>query len=290
MVARLPMLGILSAALAAPQAVRVYSEFQRVDPSGAVAAVDRAERPREILSPALARGAWASFIIVVRTPEDKPYWLFIGQNPEHFVKVELYRPVFEQHGDTWLPDALEPVALDDAGRVAPLAEQAPGRPAIVLWMDIWVPANAPVRRARLEVQVKSGEEWTIYPMELRIQEAVIPPARAGAGRLAAVDAPASDTAGEVFRAYACGTPIKGSAVEGPLTIRSMIRRNALQDFALARSLESRMGKEALLAEVLGAGFANAAAFCAAKASPEPGRGAEWYLPIRDRLYRLASVR
>jgi len=43
-----------SAALALGQDLRVRSEFQRPGPDGEVVAVDKVERPREILSPAVA--------------------------------------------------------------------------------------------------------------------------------------------------------------------------------------------------------------------------------------------
>ncbi|MGE5486417.1 MAG: hypothetical protein ACM3ZB_01190 [bacterium] len=290
MIARLLITGLVAAAAALPQPVRVYSEFQRIDPFGKVLAADRAERPREILSPALARGAWASFWVVVEPPAGQPHWIFIGQNPENFLKVVMYRPVFERRGESWVPDALEKVDMDEVGRVPPVLPQVSGQTAIVLWMDVWVPADAPVRRTRLEVQLKSGEDWVIYPMEMRIHEAVIPAPLGPSAPLASVDAPASETAAAAFRAYACkAAPARGSA-DAPTSVRAAIRRNARQDAALARSLEGT-SKDALVEDLARwAGFAGIPAFCGGGPPPRPERGAEWYLPIRDRLYRTASLR
>jgi len=58
-----------------PQSLRVLSEFQRVDPFGDVVAVDRTVNPREILSPAVARNAFASFHVAVSVPEREPFEL-----------------------------------------------------------------------------------------------------------------------------------------------------------------------------------------------------------------------
>ena len=48
--------------------LEIYSEFQRVDPFGRIISNDRAQRPREILSPAIPRNGFASFHIVVTAP------------------------------------------------------------------------------------------------------------------------------------------------------------------------------------------------------------------------------
>lgn len=291
MIARLLITGLFAAAAALPQPVRVYSEFQRIDPFGKVLPADRAERPREILSPALVRGAWASFMVVVEPPAGIPHWIFIGQNPSNLLKVAMYRPVFERHGEVWVPDALEKLDMDEVGRIPPVLPQVLGQTATVLWMDVWVPADAPVRRMRLEVQLKSGENWVIYPMEMRIHEAVVPAPPGPNAPLAPAAAPASETAAAAFRAYACGVEAaRGGDSDAPSNIRAAIRRNARQDAALARSIEGG-SKDALLEELVrGAGFAGLPAFCGGGAPPRSERGAEWYLPIRDRLYRTASLR
>src|SRR5512140_3609844 len=94
--------------LSLAQTVRLYSEFERIDPFGNVVAAARAEAPREILSPARARNAWTTFQVLVE-PADQPFALFVAQNPERSVEVKLYRPVFQKLGEEWVPDGLEPV-------------------------------------------------------------------------------------------------------------------------------------------------------------------------------------
>jgi hypothetical protein len=269
------------------QPVKVYSEFQRVDPFGNVVAVDRADPPREILSPALARGAWASFLVALTPPEGKPWWVFIGQNPENAVEVKVYKPVFARNGDAWIPDALEPLALNDMGGVPAIQPQVPGQTTTLLWLEVRPAADAQVRRTRLEVQFNSGDDWVIYPLELRLQRAVAPEPSGPLEPLARVDAPASESAAAVLRAYACGGA--AAAPNGPLTIRSAIRRNARQDMALARSLEGAQGRSVLLTELLdAAGLGTTATLCNGKAAPPAERGAEWYLRVRDLVYRSAS--
>lgn len=287
MVQRALCWSVLAAAAASAQPVKVYSEFQRVTPSGEVAVIDKAARPREILSPALIRGTWASFVIAATPPEAKPFWIFIGQNPENAVKVAIYRPIFDRAGDSWIPDRLEPLELNEVGRVPDVPPQAPDQKAVVLWMDVWVAPDAEVRRTRLEVQLNSGEDWVIYPLELRILAPVATEATWPLERLARADAPASESAAAVLRGYACGEA--ASVVEpAPFTIRAAIRRNARQDVALARTLESRSGRAALLADMTDAtGLGNTAAFCKGEL-PQSDRGAEWYLRVRDWLNRLAA--
>jgi hypothetical protein len=287
MVFRLLCWSLLAAAGFA-QPVKVYSEFQRVDPFGHVVPMDRATRPREILSPALARGAWASYVVALTPPEGKPWWVFIGQNPENAVEVRMYKPVFARYGDVWIPDALEPLEMNDMGGLPSVQPQVPGQKTTVLWMDIRPAADAPVRRTRLEVQLNSGDDWVIYPLELRLQQAVVPQPSGAPEPLGRVDAPASDSAAAVLRGYACGGAPAGGQ-NGPLTVRSAIRRNARQDMALARSIETSQGRAVMLTELLdAAGLGILASFCKAPPPLADERGAEWYLRVRDLLYRTAS--
>jgi len=81
---------------------------------------------------------------------------------------------------------------------------------------------------------------------------------------------------------------KESAAKEPLTSRALIRRNALQDMALAQALEARLGREAVTAEIMRrAGSQKGADWCRAH-SPPPELGAEWYLRVRDWLYRQSE--
>src|ERR1051326_441307 len=102
--------GLLMAAwiavMARGQSVEIYPEFRRVDPFGAVVPADRALEPREILSPALARNAFASFHIAISIPPKESYLLYVAINPLTACRVALYKEHFVKTGQGWIPDAL----------------------------------------------------------------------------------------------------------------------------------------------------------------------------------------
>ena len=271
------------------QSVRVYSEFERIDPFGNIVPADRAEEPREILSPAVVRNGWTSFQVAVSLPQDRSCKLFLGQNPDNAVRAEMYKAVFVRVGEQWIPDGLEPLSAPENGPVGEAPSQVPGQSTVVYWMDLWADRGAPVRRTRLEVQLNCGDEWTIYPLELRIQAARVP-AQAGAlEAVGGVAAASSDSARGPLRSYLCGGDPGGSDAGGPATIRRMIRRNARQDAAIARSLEAGEGRPAVVGEMLTAvGARDRAAWCASPTAAAGELGAEWYLRVRDALYRSAG--
>src|SRR5262245_30244076 len=129
----------------AAQTLQVYSEFRRVDARGEILAADRAGKPREILSPAVVRNAFASFRVVASSPAGQPFTLYIGQNPDTVFQLTAYREILGPGG---IPDRLEPVKLPYtyhyASRAEPISQS--------FWLDIWAPINAPVRRIRVEAQ------------------------------------------------------------------------------------------------------------------------------------------
>jgi hypothetical protein len=278
---------VLASAPLVAQSVRVYSEFQRLDPAGNVLAVDQAPRPREILSPAVIRNAYASYWVAVTAPAGAGFYLFLGQNPDKSVKPAIYKVVYERRGTAWWPDRLEPLPVDEDGQVADPGALAAGQTARIYWLDLWVPAQTPVGRFRLEVQLNVGDEWVIYPLEMRALDPVLGAPALTASPLAPVDAPADATVREALRGYLCGAG-KQDRDEG-LTIRRLIRRNARQDVALARSLEAKCQRGVLTASLL--------KILAPGLEPEPWcqkpvfpahQGAEWYLRVRDYLYRMAD--
>ena len=94
----------------------MFSEFTRIDPFGQIVSQDRgATEPRNILSPGVPRNAFSSFRIAVTFDKPAKYVLDIGQNPENAVKATLYRERFEKHGDSWIPDGLQPVKIPYEG-------------------------------------------------------------------------------------------------------------------------------------------------------------------------------
>jgi hypothetical protein len=57
---------------------------------------DRGGQPREILSPAVARNAWASFHVVISAPPQTTYLLYVVTNPLNACRVALYKEHFEK--------------------------------------------------------------------------------------------------------------------------------------------------------------------------------------------------
>lgn len=280
----LPLLTLAVPAALAAQSLSVHSEFYRVDPLGVAVPQDNVTAPREILSPAVARNGYASFRVVVAAPPSTPFTLHIAQNPENTAQAVLYREIYTKVGETWIPDRVEPVRLPYTGTVALPDRPIPGQTVQSFWLDVNVPAKAPPVRFRLEVQLNMGDAWVISPLEVRVQQASYPALGEMKSGVAPIDAPADATADAVLHEYLCAAPVPGKS-ENEVTVRQMIRRNAVQDVALARSLEPSRTRQILQQSIVwAAGFTNLtpAAWCKAWKRPE-GAGAEWYLKVRGYL-------
>jgi hypothetical protein len=177
------------------QSLRVYSEFAQINAKGEVTAP---AEPREILSPAIVRNGFTSFQIVVQVESETPYRFHIGENPEHAVRVTLYRESGEK---------LEPVELPYEGTSTQ-----------VFWMDLWTDRDAPVRRIKIEPQLTTANlkgDWIIYPMEVRVMDAAIQGGRSSSNNETPLCAP------------------NAKSSEEP-TISGMHLRNWRQDTALTR--------------------------------------------------------
>jgi hypothetical protein len=240
----LPMFALLGAAAA--QTVQVYSEFARLSDKGEVLAP---ENPREILSPAVARNAFSTFQIAIQAPKGTKFELHMGQNPPDAVKVTLYRRSGETLARADLPQA--------------------GESSQVYWMDVWVDSTAPVRRIKLEPQVRihgdSNGDWVTYPMEVRVSDAVVPehpaPEQGVASPL------------EVMHAFLCGGQPRPPA--GRVAIGAELRfRNAQQDVALAGQSSAAQLEE--LKKVLGG------------CSGSPPEDPEFYLRLRDLIFTSSA--
>jgi len=156
------------------QSLRVLSEFQRVDPFGEVVPVDRTPQPREILSPGVARNGFASFHIVASVPEREPFFIYVETNPADVFRISLYKELYVKSGDGWIPDVLEPMKQPIFDTLPYFPMPIAGQTTVSYWMDIWVPADAAINRVRLEVLMKIGSGWIMYPMEVRVMPAVGP--------------------------------------------------------------------------------------------------------------------
>ena len=200
------------------------------------------ESPREILSPAVARNAFSSFQLAIQVPSGVKFLIYIGQNPDNAAKVTLYRR--------------------DGGKLVPVVVPYEGVSSQVLWMDVWVDADAPVRRVKIEPQVGIAGEWLTYPMEVRVMEPVV----------ASGPAPGQAIAESFYlmQSFLCGgepRPLRGSIPVGA----ALRFRNARQDVALAAASSDALRDE--LKKALGG--------CGASAPADP----EFYLRLRDLLLR-----
>lgn len=279
--------GLLLWTCAAAGQVAVYSEFRRVGPDGRLLPQDSQGRPREILSPAIARNGYATFLIVVTATPGRRYYLYIGENPEGALKYNLYRALFEQHGDaakaaSWIPDKLEKIASPATNIVGEATTHIPGHTTDVYVLDLFAPHDAPVRRARIEAQFTPGEDyWIISPLEIRVHGARVPVNVQIEGKLGPVLAPTPSSVLGPLRWWLCGA--RGRSGGDDLTLRRLIRRNAAQDAAMARELEAKFGAEEVRGGVMKAlGRASAEAAC--KLGPAT---VESQLRVRDFLYKLA---
>jgi hypothetical protein len=227
----------LTAGAICAQTVQVYSEFAQINDTGDVVAP---ANPREILSPAVARNAFSSFQIAIQVPKGTKFLVYVGQNPDDAAKLTLYRR--------------------RTGRLESVELPYSGESSQVLWMDLWIDANAPVRRVKIEPQVGIDGDWITYPMEVRVMEPVVP----GSALTAEVASPF-----EVMRAFLCGTKVRtlaGSVTAGA----NLLSRNTQQDVALTAAGSTALHEE--LKKAMGG--------CNAAAPADP----EFYLRLRDYLF------
>ena len=285
MVARRTVVFLLLAGPVHPQSLRVLSEFQRVDPFGEVVAADRTRNPREILSPAVARNAFASFHIAVSVPEREPFFVYVQTNPANVFEISLYEELYVKTSAGWIADALEPTKVPAFGTLPYLPLPIPGQNTVSYWMDVWVPRETPVRRVRLEVLLKAGQGWVMYPMEVRVTPAVAPSVEADSVALPPATARADAPVMGPFRNFVCGE--RETRREEKLSVRQLIHRNAVQDLALARSLESAQHGDVRGEILKRLGLGERATGCKAPGSFDK-LGTEWFLRVRDLLYRQAG--
>jgi hypothetical protein len=245
--------------------------------------------PREILSPAMARIGHLSVHVVVTAPAGTNYFLYASSNPPDILQLKIYREYFTRCGDGYCPDWLAEQASPSFGVMPELAHNV-NNPALdkqttrCYLLDISAPADAIPRRVRVEALLKVGT-WLVAPMEVRIVSPTVP---AGAGGilhedLAPLDAPSSATAEIQLLRYLDGLP-----PEWPrqlLRVRDFIQRNAAEDSLLARSLN---GGAARGFPELGFPELNLLSWWPF-VYPHFGAdqlGSEWYLKVRDFLYRF----
>src|SRR5262249_12902406 len=258
----------IAAARLVSQTLEVHSEFLRVNPQGEILAADATPKPREILSPALVRNGFASFQIVVRSPRPTNYFLFVGSNPPNVFRTEIYKETFVKRGDDWIPDTLEPLRSPNLDSIP--GGGVPRQTACAYLLDVWVPRDTPAGTVRLEAQLKVGD-WTIYPMEVRILPVTVPATAKLGDPLPEIGGRLDEAVMAPLLAFLNGKPSGPAGRRAPQTLRDVVRRNAEQDMALARALDSG-ALRSLFRQKLEA----------------PSLGGEWYLEVRDLIYRESS--
>jgi hypothetical protein len=216
----------------------------------------------------VGRNGFASFHVAVSVPTSESYFLYVVPNPVSACRVSVYKEHFVQTPSGWIPDRLtELERLPDYGVMPDPDDGVPGQTTRVYLVDLWLPPNADVARFRLEVQLKVAD-FTVRPMEVRVVEARFPDLEAGEDHPLppiewGADAPAARVLGEYVANGRLTMPPPG------LTVRGILRRNAVQDVGL--------GGRALWALAL-------ELFRANLAFPTRPFGSEWWLRIRDRLF------
>ena len=255
--------------------VTVVSEFQRMDPFGQTVREDAQDAQREILSPAVARNAIASFRVVVDVAAGKHYYLHVGLNPEEAVQVKVYKEVFQHQDDgRWIPDGLKPVDLPYLGKIGD--QGIPGQKVDTFWLDIHVPKDAKVERIKVDPQLWIDERWLSYPMEVRVVAAQVEGNLPPPGEPAPINFPVDASSQRVWRRKLCANS-ETTSRENTLTIRSLVERNARQDAAL----RSRWTVEDVTRLL---GIKDASQLCSEAYVPSP-QGPETYLRLRDRILR-----
>jgi hypothetical protein len=112
----------------------------------------------------------------------------------------------------------------------------------------------------------------MHPMEIRVMQATVPPSFGKPGPVPPVTARADAALLGLLRGRLCGAPASGRTA--PLTVRDLLRRNALQDLALSADLKQA--------------FAHAGVDPASVCKKAPP--AEWWLKVRYALLQSASTR
>jgi hypothetical protein len=220
----------------------------------------------------MARNGHLSVHVVITAPAGTNYFLYTASNPPDILQLRLYREHFVPCGEGYCPDWLTPQNSPSFGAIPESLSALPQQTSRSYLLDIWAPPNTPPRRVRVEALLKVGT-WLVAPMEVRIVAPVVPNLPTiEIENLAPVEAPSSTTAQIQLLRYLSGQPPE---VPGKnLNIRDIIQRNAAEDMLLARAL----GRPGIAFPEINLMSLHPFAY--------PELGAEWYLRIRDFLYRF----
>ena len=228
----------------------------------------------------MVRNGWASFHVVITAPPATTYLLYVVPNPLNACRVALYKEHFEKTAAGSAPDRLtELTRLPDFGVIPDPADGVEGQTTRAYLLDLWIPPNADVARFRLEVQLKVGYLGGAADGGASDRAAGSRSSCFGRARCPCRRFRVAPTR---WRWARC--PItRDRTYPAPETVRAIIRRNAMQDMALASRLDAAVaGPEALRRrwEILSARSGDSMI-------PLP-TGAERYLRLRDWIYTEAQ--
>ena len=218
-------------------------------------------------------------------PPKETYLLYVVPNPVNACRVALYKEHFVEDRPGWIPDTLmEVTRLPDFGVMPDPDDNIEGQNTRLYLLDLWIPPNADVARFRAGSAIEGGR------LDRRADggaglAGAIPRHRRGGWRNShlACRGTGGGLPGHGGRAeYVSGSPLRVGL--RPTTLRGIIRRNAVQDMALAASLDPAIaGPDAVERRVIDL-FWNNFRFV-----PHVF-GAEWYLRVRDFLYNQSPSR
>jgi hypothetical protein len=162
----------------------------------------------------------------------------------------------------------------------------PGQRVVTFWLDMWVERNAEVDRIKVEPQLylESLRDWVVYPMEVRIQQPVVPDQKVTIGALPPVTDPADAVVFPAVQAALCAAPPRPPSAPDPagsVTGRRLMWRNVAQHMKL---IADRTAAQAAFGK---ASEMSLSAWCARPSTPPAGP--EWYLRFRDLIFRQAGA-
>jgi hypothetical protein len=221
----------------------------------------------------MPRNGHLSVHAVVTAPTGTNYFFYAASNPPDILQIKIYREHFTRCGATFCPDWLTEQNSPSFGAIPESLFSLHGQTSRSYLLDIWAPPDTPPRRVRVEALLKTGI-WFVAPMEVRIVAPVVPESPSMAARLfeenvAPIEAPSSVTAHIQLLRYLARLPVQSPI--RILRLRDIIQRNAAEDMLLANSF--------------GFGYPDLNLF-SWWPFIYPNMGSEWYLKIRDFLYRF----
>ena len=254
--------------------LRIYSEFERLNAFGDLIDETPGRTPPEIISPAVTRNSFTSFHVAVTARPGILYWFAIQSNPADTFRVRVYKESASPSSAVLDQLTEEPKATYFLGVMSAMGTD-------VYLVDIRTPADAPVRTVRFEVLVKEAY-WVVAPMEIRIQEARVPKVNTGVCCDSLFDSNRSPDGVAWEALLTAFTGAQPPFFAAPANVRSVIRRNAIQDAALIRTLPpatQKMLMERVLSELMRHYTSGLIRF---------DSGGDAYLALRRLLIKLAN--